>query len=232
MKPAIPFPLSLALSAFLLAACGNKADLFMPPPPEPESGEVADPWEGEDPFADDAVDGEPVADPSADDAVDGEPAADPFAEPLEELRVELLAVNGIGPETADSILLYAGSLPKFVIDAYTRRIFSRHGLCPPDIDYHAQQALFEAHLPRDLHVYGEYHGLIVFVGKDFCRRTPKCDACPLGPLLDLTWVLPRRIPGLRILPESLDTVFARAGRRPARAVPAPGRAGGRASRPR
>ena len=82
------FLFALLVSAFALAACGNKADLFMPPPPEPESGEVADPWEGEDPFADDAVDGEPVADPFADDAVDGEPAADPFAEPLDDEAVE------------------------------------------------------------------------------------------------------------------------------------------------
>lgn len=106
------------------------------------------------------------------------------ARPMPALRRELLALHGIGPETADDILLYACDKPVFVIDAYTRRIFSRHGLCPRDIDYHALQALFEAHLPRDLRIYGEYHGLIVFAGKDFCRRTPKCDACPLGPLLD------------------------------------------------
>ncbi|MGI6461870.1 MAG: endonuclease III domain-containing protein [Candidatus Hydrogenedentales bacterium] len=106
------------------------------------------------------------------------------AQPLDVLRAELLAVNGIGPETADDILLYACDKPVFVVDAYTRRIFSRHGLCAPDIAYEPLRALFERNLEADLHLYKEYHGLIVFVGKDFCRRTPKCAECPLGVLLE------------------------------------------------
>jgi endonuclease-3 related protein len=72
----------------------------------------------------------------------------------------------------------------FVVDAYTRRIFSRHSLCAPDIAYEPLRALFERNLEADLHLYKEYHGLIVFVGKDFCRRTPKCAECPLGVLLE------------------------------------------------
>ncbi len=103
--------------------------------------------------------------------------------PLDELRPELLAISGIGPETADDILLYACEKPVFVVDAYTRRILSRHGLCPPDIKYEALRALFEDHLKPDLHTFKEYHGLIVYVGKDFCRRNPKCAVCPLRPLL-------------------------------------------------
>ncbi|MCP4645517.1 MAG: endonuclease III domain-containing protein [bacterium] len=103
--------------------------------------------------------------------------------PLDELRPELLAVNGIGPETADDILLYACNMPVFVVDAYTRRILSRHGLCPPDIGYEDLRALFERRLEPDLHRFQEYHGLIVFAGKDFCRRTPKCSECPLHPML-------------------------------------------------
>jgi len=106
------------------------------------------------------------------------------AQPLADLRAELLAVNGIGPETADDILLYACGKPVFVVDAYTRRVFGRHGLVPPDISYDDLQAVFEDHLDPDLALFKEYHGLIVFVGKDFCRRTPKCGACPLGPLLE------------------------------------------------
>ena len=83
----------------------------------------------------------------------------------------------------DSILLYACDKPVFVVDAYTRRILSRHGLCEPDIAYEALRALFEDNLEAELHLFKEYHGLLVYVGKDFCRRTPKCGECPLGPLL-------------------------------------------------
>ena len=104
-------------------------------------------------------------------------------QPLETLRPELLKVNGIGPETADDILLYACEKPVFVVDAYTRRIFSRHHLIPEHIEYEALRALFERHLPKDIHLFKEYHGLIVWTGKHFCRRTPKCAECPLGRLL-------------------------------------------------
>ena len=103
--------------------------------------------------------------------------------PLPELREELLALNGIGPETADDILLYACEKPVFVVDAYTRRILSRHGLVPPDIGYEPLRALFERHLDEDIHTFKEYHGLIVWTGKDFCRKQPDCGACPLRPLL-------------------------------------------------
>lgn len=104
-------------------------------------------------------------------------------QPLESLRPELLEVNGIGLETADDILLYACEKPVFVVDAYTRRIFGRHGLIPADVYYEDLRAVFEDHLDADVATFKEYHGLIVFTGKDFCRRTPKCDACPLRPLL-------------------------------------------------
>ena len=99
------------------------------------------------------------------------------------LREELLAVNGIGPETADSILLYALKKQTFVIDAYTKRIISRHGLAAWDDTYDDLQELFMDRLARDIPLYNEYHALIVETGKDFCRRTPQCDACPLGPML-------------------------------------------------
>ena len=104
-------------------------------------------------------------------------------QPLDRLRPELLDVNGIGPETADDILLYACEKTVFVVDAYTRRIFSRHGLVPPAIEYEALRAFFERHVAPDLHGYKEYHGLIVWTGKDFCRRKPKCKGCPLAPTL-------------------------------------------------
>jgi endonuclease-3 related protein len=95
------------------------------------------------------------------------------------LRRDLLAVNGIGPETADSILLYAGDIPIFVVDAYTRRILARHGLLRPGAGYDEMQALFTAHLPRDVALYNEYHALLVMVGKDYCRSVPRCETCPL-----------------------------------------------------
>lgn len=103
--------------------------------------------------------------------------------PRDELRAELLAVNGIGPETADDIILYACEQPIFVVDAYTRRIAARHGWCTPDASYHDLQGLFAGAIPEDLDVYKEYHAFIVYAGKHFCRRTPKCGECPLGALL-------------------------------------------------
>jgi endonuclease-3 related protein len=101
-----------------------------------------------------------------------------------ELRQKLLAVNGIGPETADSILLYAGGKPFFVVDAYTKRVFGRHGFFDSDEDYPHVQQLFMKNLPRDVGLYNEYHALIVRTGKEYCKKTkPRCTACPLGPLL-------------------------------------------------
>ena len=145
-----------------------------------------------------------------------------FAQPTNQLRKELLALNGIGPETADSILLYAGNHPVFVVDAYTRRILERHEILPQKADYEEIRALFEralapatskpkvdarerkskrdghnsnASLPRTVHlpsamstaprtalaqVYNDMHGLIVGVGKHYCKKSqPHCDGCPL-----------------------------------------------------
>ncbi len=142
-----------------------------------------------------------------------------FAQPTNRLREELLALNGIGPETADSILLYAGNHPVFVVDAYTRRILERHEILPQKTDYEEIRQLFErslatvaknkkkagtrpkveseipstAHQPSPMstaqrsttsHVYNEMHGLIVGVGKHYCKKSkPACEACPLEPFL-------------------------------------------------
>lgn len=96
------------------------------------------------------------------------------------LREELLAIKGIGPETADSILLYAGGKPTFVVDAYTHRILNRHHLAADECDYHELQALFLDHLDADVALFNEYHALIVRTAKEFCRKSnPRCDACPL-----------------------------------------------------
>ncbi len=103
-----------------------------------------------------------------------------FAEGLDEARAKLLSVSGIGPETADSILLYAGGLPTFVIDAYTKRILLRHGLATEEMGYEDLRELFMRHLPSDPELFNEYHALLVAVGKQFCRpRKPLCASCPL-----------------------------------------------------
>lgn len=95
------------------------------------------------------------------------------------LRKTLLGIKGIGPETADSILLYAGYKPVFVVDAYTKRIFSRYGLLSEWASYDEIQRLFLHNLPKSVKLYNEYHALIVRVGKDWCRKKPKCALCPL-----------------------------------------------------
>jgi len=97
-----------------------------------------------------------------------------------EMRTRLLSLKGIGPETADSILLYALGQPVFVIDAYTRRIFSRLGLTTPDATYDELQQYFTSRLPADVGLYNEYHAQIVFLGKDYCRKVPRCEGCPLA----------------------------------------------------
>jgi endonuclease-3 related protein len=102
-----------------------------------------------------------------------------LALPAPALRRELLAVSGIGPETADAIALYAAGRPVFVIDAYTRRVLVRHRLAPPEANYGGLQALVTAHLPRDPGLFNEYHALLVRVGKAFCRARPRCAGCPL-----------------------------------------------------
>lgn len=104
---------------------------------------------------------------------------------LPEMRGRLLGVNGIGPETADSILLYALGYPTFVVDAYTARIYSRHGLVPEDVDYSELQGLFMDSLDRDSNLFNEYHALIVRVGKDWCKKKQGlCETCPLSGFLD------------------------------------------------
>lgn len=95
------------------------------------------------------------------------------------LREELLKVKGIGPETADSMLLYAAGRPVFVVDAYTKRIFSRHRLIKPGADYEEVRTLFMDNLPRRAELFNEYHALIVELGKKFCKKEPLCGSCPL-----------------------------------------------------
>jgi len=102
-----------------------------------------------------------------------------FQTELPKLREELLAISGIGEETADSILLYAGDRPIFVVDAYTRRVLERHGLVGDRARYREIQRLFMDHLPADAALFNEYHALLVAVGKTYCRNTPRCDVCPL-----------------------------------------------------
>jgi endonuclease-3 related protein len=105
-----------------------------------------------------------------------------FAGEWRELRRELLAVHGIGPETCDSILLYAGHKPSFVVDAYTKRLFSRLGLIGKDTPYEEVRTLFMVNLPADVELYNEYHALIVQHCKEFCRKKPLCERCPLNSL--------------------------------------------------
>jgi endonuclease III related protein len=100
-------------------------------------------------------------------------------EPLA-VRAKLLAVTGIGRETADSIALYAAGLPIFVVDAYTRRIFSRLGVLEGSEDYDVIRARFESELPKDVTLYNDYHAQVVHLGKDFCRTVPRCDGCALA----------------------------------------------------
>ncbi|MBF0385490.1 MAG: endonuclease III domain-containing protein [Candidatus Omnitrophica bacterium] len=99
--------------------------------------------------------------------------------PLSRLREELLSVNGIGEETADSILLYALEKPVFVVDAYTKRIFYRHKIIQSDADYQTVQKHFMDNLPRNQLLFNEYHALIVKTAKKFCRAKTCCALCPL-----------------------------------------------------
>ena len=99
-----------------------------------------------------------------------------------ELREQLLSISGIGPETADSILLYAFDRPVFVVDAYTARIAVRHNLIEPPFDYTQLQEIFENNLTEDVRLFNEYHALLVRCGKEFCRPKAKCSGCPLEKL--------------------------------------------------
>jgi endonuclease-3 related protein len=103
-----------------------------------------------------------------------------FAGDWQAVREELLKVHGIGPETCDTILLYAGSKPTFVVDAYTKRIFYRLGLLVEKVSYEEVRALFTANLPEEPVMFNEYHALIVEHCKRFCRKKPMCVGCPLA----------------------------------------------------
>ena len=104
-----------------------------------------------------------------------------FSTPTIELRQRLLTVFGVGPETADAILLYAGEHPVFVVDAYTKRLLSRHGWIGEKAKYDDVRWMFERHSPGNSRWFNEFHALIVHVGKNFCRRQqPLCQRCPLG----------------------------------------------------
>jgi endonuclease III related protein len=107
-----------------------------------------------------------------------------FRTPTPELREQLLGVYGIGPETADSILLYAGGHPVFVVDAYTHRILGRHNLSSGQPAYGSVQSFFQENLPKDAALYNEFHAQLVSVGKNWCRKSqPRCELCPLLPHL-------------------------------------------------
>lgn len=117
-----------------------------------------------------------------------------FQIPTSTLRRELLAIVGLGKETVDSILLYAGEKKTFVVDAYTRRIFSRHGLLDENEEYDKIRSYFMDSLPHRSALFNEYHALLVEVGKRYCHKTPLCRECPLDPL-------PRTKKGCRVFME-------------------------------
>jgi endonuclease-3 related protein len=119
-----------------------------------------------------------------------------FRAPTDELREQLLTVHGIGPETADSMLLYAGGHAVFVVDAYTRRVLERHGLVHEKATYEEIRRLFENSLPERVSLFNEYHALIVHTGKHFCKlRAPLCSGCPLSLFLPPV-TLPVKIAGV------------------------------------
>ena len=100
--------------------------------------------------------------------------------PAGPLRAELLGINGIGRETADSMILYAAGRCTFVVDAYTRRALRRHGLIDASADYEAIKSLFESHVPARVSLYNDYHAQWVAVGKNYCRPKARCEGCPLA----------------------------------------------------
>ena len=103
--------------------------------------------------------------------------------PIDKLRYDLLLVNGIGPETADSIILYAAKKPTFVIDAYTKRIFLRHKLIKEPTDYETLRDFCQIHIPKNTKLWNDYHAQLVAVGANYCKPTPRCDNCPLQKFL-------------------------------------------------
>jgi len=106
-----------------------------------------------------------------------------FDQPVSDLRRELLSINGVGKETADSIILYAAGKPIFVVDAYTKRVLGRHGMLPMESDYDTVQELFHRHLPLDISLFNDYHAQLVAVGHNHCKKTPICTNCPLEAVL-------------------------------------------------
>jgi endonuclease-3 related protein len=115
---------------------------------------------------------------------------DMLSEDTLSLREKILTVKGIGPETADSILLYAGKKPVFVVDTYTHRIFSRHNVIAEEEGYYEIQEYFTLSLPEDVELFNEYHALIVRLGKEFCKKSkPQCRRCPLNDLDGFTYPL-------------------------------------------
>jgi endonuclease-3 related protein len=102
-----------------------------------------------------------------------------LSQDLDKLRTELLSLHGIGPETADSIILYAAGQASFVVDAYTHRIFHRHGWIPETIGYEDLRSFFMETIEPDVVLFQEYHALLVRTGHLYCRRKPACGSCPL-----------------------------------------------------
>ncbi len=109
----------------------------------------------------------------------GDDIARMSAQNTETLRCQLLSIHGVGPETADSIMLYTANQPVFVIDAYTRRVIDRLGIAPGQESYQAYQTLFMNNLPGDARLFNEYHALLVQMGKQLCRKQPICSQCCL-----------------------------------------------------
>lgn len=103
-----------------------------------------------------------------------------FLLPVTTLRKELLSINGIGKETADSIILYAAHKPIFVVDAYTKRVLERHGLLPQRNDYDSIQDFFQTNLSCDTELFNDFHAQFVAVGHHYCKKSPLCEQCPLG----------------------------------------------------
>lgn len=103
-----------------------------------------------------------------------------LAQPVEPLREELLGVNGVGPETADSMILYAADKPTFVVDAYTGRIFRRHKLIRENANYMDIKTFCESHLPEDVALWNDYHAQLVETGKCYCKPRARCENCPLA----------------------------------------------------
>lgn len=117
-----------------------------------------------------------------------------FALPVEVMRAQLLGVYGVGPETADCIILYGARKASFVIDAYTRRAFARIGFTGEKASYDELQEFCTTHLPVDLDLYNDFHAQIVYLGKDYCKPRPRCGICPIAAECDLGRTTPEERP--------------------------------------